>query len=403
MSQTEGGRTPRMRRLRTVGAGVLVVITCLVLLFASLAVWLNRTVVSTDGWVDTVGPLSREEAVAFAVADTLVTEIDQSVDLESFAEEQLPDGSQSLAAPLAGAVRTFVRDQLQNLILSDQFNELWVTANEKVHGLFVRFMNDELSAGERAEGILLDLRDAISELDSRLEGRGLDLFENDIPADLGTVRLFGEGRVDSVRSAWDAFEATDWFLVVVALALIAATVLISTRRRRTGIQLGIGVVITMAVFAIGVRFARNLLFGDIERDEIHDAADAIWDHLRAGLLQQTVVLFALGLLVAFGLWVTGPGASAVRFRAFGRRQLEGIRGDRVATGPVAGAGGFVRDHRRGLEGAALALTILVLLLVPRLSVAILLVAALVLVAVVVAIEFLAGPPRSETPAEGSPA
>jgi hypothetical protein len=391
-----------LRRTRTIGAGALVVLSCLLVLFASLAVWINRTVVSTDGWVDTVGPLSREDAVAFALSDALVTKIGETVDLESYAEEQLPGRAQALAAPLAGAVRTFVRDQLQNLILSDQFNEIWESANERAHDLFVRFMNDELTAAERAEGIVINLQDAVTELDSRLEDRGLDLFENEIPDDLGSVQLFGEGRVETARTAWDALDALDWVLVAVALVVIAAAVLISNRRRRTGIQIGVGIVLTMALFAVGVRFARNLLFGDIEREEIRAAADAIWDHVRAGLLQQTVVLFVLGILVAFGLWVTSPGRSASRVRAFWGRQLTGLRAETMGDRALPGAGSFLRDHRRAVEGALLALTLLVLLLVPRLSVAILLVAAVVLVALVAAVEFLAGSPRPEAPAERSP-
>jgi hypothetical protein len=377
------------------------VLSCLFVLFASLAVWVNRTVVSTDGWVDTVGPLSREETVAFAISDTLVTEISETVDLESYAEERLPDRTQALAAPLANAVRTFVRDELQAVVLSDRFNELWVSANERAHDVFVRFMNDELTAAERAEGVVINLQDAVEELDSRLEDRGLDLFEGEIPDDIGTVTLFGEGRVDTARTAWDALESLDWVLVAVAVALIVAAVLVSPRRRHTGIQLGIGVLITMALFAVGVRFARNMLFGDIEREEIRAAADSIWDHLRAGLLQQTVVLFVLGFLVAFGLWVTGSSAAAVRFRTFGRRQLDGLRAERTSAAPAGGTGALLRDHRRALEGAALAVTIVVLLLLPRLNAAVLLVAAALLAVVVIAIEFLAGPARTGPPPEPS--
>lgn len=311
-----------MKALRTIGAGTLVVLGCVVVLFASLAVWLNRTVVSTDGWVDTVGPLSREEAVATAAAEALTTQIGDALDLQSYAEENLPEQAQALAAPLGVAVRNFVENEIHDVILSDRFNSLWVSANEKAHGLFVRFMDDDLPAAERAEGVVLDLSNVVQEADARLAQRGIDLFDGEVPAEVGRLRLFDEDRIESARSGWDLLKALDWALVVAALVLFGAAVLVSRRRRRTGIQIGVGIVVTMAVFAIGVRFTRNLLFDDIQRDEIRAAADAIWNDLRAGLLQQTVVLFVFGLLLALGLWVTGPGPQAVRLRGFLSRQLD---------------------------------------------------------------------------------
>lgn len=386
-----------MKPLRTIGAGTFVVLGCVVVLFASLAVWVNRTVVSTDGWVDTVGPLSREEAVATAASEALTNQIADALDLQSYAEENLPEQAQALAAPLGIAVRNFVENEIHDVILSDPFNTLWVEANERAHALFVRFMEDDLPAADRAEGVVIDLRKAVEEADARLEQRGIDLFEGDVPADVGQIHLFDEGRVENVRSGWDLLKALDWALVVIALVLFGAAVLVSRRRRRTGIHIGIGIVITMAVFAVGVRFTRNLLFGDIQRDEVRAAADAIWNDLRAGLLQQTVVLFVFGLLLAFGLWVTGPGPQAVRLRGFLSRQLASLRSGRVdgegaiVTGSTSGLGAFLRDHRRVVEGGALALAIVVLLLLPRLSAVILIVAAALLVVFVGVVEFLAGP------------
>jgi hypothetical protein len=381
-----------VRPVRTFVAAVLVALGCIVLLLASIAVWVNRTVVSTEGWVDTVGPLSQEEAVAVAGSEALTFQIADSVDLEGFAEERLPERAQPLAAPLAGAVRNFVQNQVHDVILSDQFNTLWVEANERAHSLFVRFMDDEISAADRAEGVVLDLRNAVEEADARLEERGIDLFEGEVPEDVGQVHLFGEGRLETVRTGWDLLKALDWVLVAVALVLLAAALLISRRRRRTGIQIGVGIVLTMAVFAIGVRFARNLLFEDIQREEIRAAADAVWDNVRAGLLQQTIVLFVLGLLMAVGLWISGPGRQAVRLRAFASRQLASLRSGRLDEGRAAGLGAFLRDHRRAVEGGALTLTILVLLLLPRLSAVTLIVATIVFVIFVGVVEFLVGPP-----------
>jgi hypothetical protein len=380
--------------MRTGGARALVVLGCLLLLLANFTVWLNRTVVSTDGWVDTVGPLSKDDDVAVAVSEGLTRRIAARVDFEEIAAESLPERAQALVGPVGQAVRGFVADAIRDIIVSDRFNQFWVEANRRAHEAFIRLMEDETRIGERAEEVTLRLDDVLQRVDERLEARGLDLFDGDVPDDVGDLELFGQGRVEKLRTGFDLLTALDWALPLVTLLVFGAALALSARRRRTAIEIGVGGALTMAVAAIAVRIARNGLLGDIRNDQVRAAADSVWDQVRTGIVQQTAALFVLGVLVAIGFWITGSAPRAVRLREWGRRQLAGIREGRLDSGRAAGLGAFLRDHRRAVQGGALTLVVLLLLLLPRVTALGLLVATALLALVAVAVELLAGPRRA---------
>jgi hypothetical protein len=375
---------------RTGGARALVVVGCVVLVLANLAVWLNRVVVSSDGWVATVGPLSQEEAVAAALSQALIDRVEDDVDLQELASERLPEQAQPLAAPLGSAIRSFVEQELAAVLRSDHFHELWVAANRRAHDQFLALLEGEAPAGERGRQVVLRLGDAIETVDSRLEARGLDLFDDGAPRRLGDLELFHEERLERARTAYDVFDALDWVFPLVALILFAAAVTLSARRRRTAIEIGLGVALAMALTMIGARVGRRSVLGDIDDERVRAAADSIWDQARAGLVQQTVTLLAAGLLVAVGSWVTGPAPMAVRFRARGRRELAGLRRRQFDTVRAGTTSALLARRRRVIEGAALVVAIVVLLVAPRVTAVGLLVAALSLGAFVVLVELVAG-------------
>lgn len=380
-----------MNRARRIGAGLLVVAGCIVVLLASLAVWLNRTVVSTNGWVETVGPLSREEAVATALADNLTEAIADAVNIDEYAAENLPEKAQPLVAPVGAAVQDFVRGTIEDLILSDEFNAIWVEANRHAQSQLVQLLEDEPSASDDVQEVVLDLQSAVEKADAQLQTSGVDLFDGDVPNDVGQFRLFGDAQVENARTLWDVLEASDWLLALVAGVLFVAAVALSPRRRRTGIQIGIGVAATIALFGVAVALAGNLLFDGIEVDTTRAAVDATWDDVREGLVNQTLLLIVSGLLVAIGLWVTGPTQRAARLRVFGNRRLSAIRSERLDEGRLGRMSAVARRHRRWIDIGALALTIVVLLLLPELTAWVVIVAAIVLVVFVGVVELLAGP------------
>ncbi len=64
------------KRWRTILVGFLVVLTSIAILTSAVGVWAHRTLLNTDSWVATVGPLAKDPAVTDAVATQVTNELD---------------------------------------------------------------------------------------------------------------------------------------------------------------------------------------------------------------------------------------------------------------------------------------------------------------------------------------
>jgi hypothetical protein len=68
------------------------------------ATWIKLTALDTDTYVDTVGPLVRDEAVTTALSTRLTDRLFTSIDVETTVKDLLPDRAQALAPALVAIV-----------------------------------------------------------------------------------------------------------------------------------------------------------------------------------------------------------------------------------------------------------------------------------------------------------
>ena len=132
------------------------------------------------------------------------------------------------------------------------------------------------------------------------------------------------------------------------------------------------------------------------RDTAQYIFDTVVRYLRLGIR----LLALLALLVAFGVWVSGPGEVATRFRTFvvrGPREL----GSRLNAGPV---GPFVDRYATALRILVVAVLGVILLLFDSPSLVTVIVLAVICVILLLIIEMLrasAHRARAETVPEGA--
>ena len=110
----------------------LVVLASVLVIVTVLARYVRSELLDTDRYVETVSPLAGEPAVQDAVADQVTREIVTRLDVESVAEDALsrltelgaPQVVTGLAAPLAAQAESFVRDNVEQFLRSDEFATL---------------------------------------------------------------------------------------------------------------------------------------------------------------------------------------------------------------------------------------------------------------------------------------
>ena len=377
---------PAVRRLRGTLAMILLVVGCLAVATASIAVWLERSLIDTGGYVDTVAGLPAEEPVAADLSDYLVEQLATRTDAEAVIAESLstrlgaesPGISRALAASLEVTARRAVTEALQ----SEQFHPLWRDANRSAHALGLAVVRGEDPPGTvRRDGVVeLDLRPLLERAAVRVEETaGISVT---VPADVGRVEVFTADDVTTAQRAVELLETASWVLPVLALVLLAAAVLAASDRLRMAMYVGGGVVAAATLTAIVLRFARVRVREEASGERLSaEAVDVIWRELTAGLRAQTWLLLLIGVLVLVGAAVLG----GARWGTALRRALS-----RSAAGDGRAAA-LIRDHTGLAYGAALGAGALLLLLWPGADLGAGLVILALTAAALVAIAYVARP------------
>jgi hypothetical protein len=190
---------------------------------------------------------------------------------------------------------------------------------------------------------------------------------------------------------------------VLSLVFLGLGTWLSGNRRRTLLRWGIGTAFAVLLVGAGITVGRSFYLDAVTSPRLPEAtAAAVFDTLVRFLRYGVRLIIALGLIVAFGAWVSGPSRAATRLRITAR-SVVGRAGDAAGNkGLDFGAFGvWVARHRTPLRIAAVLITLGLLLFWdhPRGSTVLLL--AIVLLVLLAAIEFVARATTMETPATGA--
>ncbi len=402
-------------------AGVLVFLFSITTVAAAIGVWARQTALDTPSFVRTVRPLPRDDDVARALAAYLTDLMLTEIDLDRRAERALPEERAFLVGPLDGIVREYTEDTVRNVLRSDRFDEIWARAVRAAHREVLAVLRDEEEKlVVNADGeVTLDLlpvieevvQDVVSEapgflgnvripdLDDdatrreirRTLSRTLDI---ELPRDFGQIVVFDE---DRLSEAQDALHLIDRFVVaLVAVAVVsgAGALLASVDRRRTLLQLGLGVAITTYLVFTVLRKVIDDLVDLVPEGQNRDAAHAAATIVSRGLRDQARWVLVIGSAVAIGAYLAGPGRGAVWIRERVRSAAGRARREAVAL-PGSPAGGWARANLDTLRVAGVVVAVVVLLLVDVSWVA-LFIALVLVVAYEVALAWVA-----REPAEGA--
>jgi hypothetical protein len=383
----------RQTRLRSIAVGVLIAVIAVSFTGASIGLWARRSLVNQDVFVDRVAPLANDPAVQAALTVQITDQLMELVDPQALFEEALPERGQILAAPLSAAVRSFVSDQVANVVASDRFAAAWERVVSDGHAALIRILEGDselVSASD--EAITINLVPIINqalaqlgEVSPEIFGRTIDipaLTADDVPEaareriaeafgrepspNFGVIEI--EGRGDGLASAQEGlkiFNTLVWVLVLLTVLLIPLTLWLSHRRRRTLLQLTF-------VLAVATVLVRRLVLGlqsealdQVRVDVNRGAVEALTNNFVDPLLRTSEILLWILAAVALAALITGPYPWARSFRDLVRRL---VAGGVAMAGSVGTAArdertvGWIRTHRGTLQVAGVVATFFVLLL-----------------------------------------
>lgn len=375
-------RAGRRRRLRRGAVVLLLVLGCTSFTVAAVGVWVRRNVADTEVWVERSGSLADDPAVRAALGRVISDQVVELVDPEALFVEALPERGRLLAAPLSGAVEGFIRERVDGFLASDEFRTLWLAANEQVHRRLVLLLRGDDDSVLTRDGtvtinlvpIIDDVLADISAASPEILGRQVDIPEvsvEDVPDaavarlgaalgvelddDFGQVTVYDEGRLTALQDGIDQARRLLVLVIVAAVVCLAGALALSDRRRRTLLQMVVGLAIGVAlVRRVGIR-ARSEVVGGIDDRVDADAAGAVVDAFLGPLLDVTRALLVALLVVAVIAVLTGPYPRVARLRA---RVAEGAR----RAGDDDRALAWIEAHRATLQVSGIVVGLLALVL-----------------------------------------
>jgi hypothetical protein len=376
-------RVPRWRRVLV---ALLVVVGCVLAPISVIGLWTRNTLLDTDQYVDTVGPLAKDPAIQVAISNRVTKRLVESVDIRGEAAAALPPRAEFIAPYIASGFETFVREATLRIVQSGRFQTLWENANRRSHSQVVAVLEGEGSetVETRNGQVVVNVGPLVNLVKQRLGDRGVAIFETVDDRIPQQFVLFDSEQLTKAQSGVRLLKRVTYALPILALAAFAAAVALSHNRRRTLMRAALGIAFAMALVLIVFNLARGAYLDAVEnagrsREAGAAAFDQVLDFLRVSLR----TMFALGLAIALGAWLAGPGRLATRIRA---GVLGIVRGGGDAE--VTALGRFVDTYRVSLRVLVVGLGLLVLVVLSHPGpVAVLVVAALVVVGLLL-IEFL---------------
>ena len=343
------GRSSARHPVRRVAAGILVCVAVVGLLAAMPALWASRNLLDTERFVSRAGPLVDDPSVRRLLVERLSSEVMSLIEPGRLFEEVLPERGELLAVPLTNAVEGFVRERVEELVVSDAFERIWLGALTTAHRTAIAVLRDDSTAVETSDGqVTLNLLPAVDAVLARigdaspeLLGRRLELPEisvDDVPAtaiarieralgvDLGEgfgqLTVYDDGKLELAQRVLDTFGRIVAVLVPATVVAAALSLWASVERRRTVLHLAAGAAL------VSVLVRRMTFFFD---DEIVALAPT-----DAGRRAVAVAVDAfLSPLTAFAAWTLGIAAMVAAIAWVTRLSVAGVRTSRQ----------WVEDHR----------------------------------------------------------
>jgi hypothetical protein len=306
----------------------LIVLASIVGFVSVFSTWVKRQALETDTWTATSSQLLEDRVVREAVADFVVAQLFESVDVQDEIATQLPPDLKGLAGPAAGGLRQVAGQAARGALEAPRIQAAWADANRAAHDQFVALLEDEEGFVTKSGGVVtLDLRPIVSKVAAEVGLPG-DVAER-LPPEAARLEILRSDELETAKTAADLLRTLDWLLLIVVLALFGLAVYLAGPRRREALR---AVGIAFVLVGLLTLLVRSLV-GDVVVDGLTETAAAeapvraTWEIATSNLRADGVTVVLYGLLILLGAWLAGPTASATNLR---RTAAPYLRDPRIA-------------------------------------------------------------------------
>ncbi|HVQ23340.1 MAG TPA: hypothetical protein VMT36_08700, partial [Candidatus Saccharimonadia bacterium] len=251
---TNERRRPRARSLL---AGLLLVLGSLSIVVSGVTVWAHQVLLDSDRYAAMVAAVSSDPAVIDAVSSKVATSAVSALDIQGRLEQVLPGPAAIIAGPIADQVEQTLEQVVGNVLVSTNFQTVWVDANRALHAKVVAFLRGDTTVLQARDGIVyLDVYPLIDAVLRQLQQIGIipadaelpdpssfelgtagrALLERTLnvtlPDDFAAIPLFEAAKLQRIQGIVQAFDAITIGSVILTVLLLLGAIYLARRRRR---------------------------------------------------------------------------------------------------------------------------------------------------------------------------
>jgi hypothetical protein len=218
---------------------------------------------------------------------------------------------------MAGLAQGFVGTAAENLLARPRVQDAFVQASSLAQKQFVKVLHGDTKALDTSNGdVVLDIRPLVLRLGDRF-GFVSNLAEK-IPQESTQITILKSDDLKTAQKLTHWLEQIANYIWIFALAAWVAAIWLARGRRRQEVRsLGIGlVVVGLLVLLVRWGAGKYVVNQLVSSDSMRPAAHNAWQIVTQSLAAAGWVALSVGILVAIGAWLVGPGARATSARGW---------------------------------------------------------------------------------------
>ena len=285
---------------------MLVVTTIVLTFFSAFAMWLRALVLNTDSYVRAVGPVLENQQLRDALADQIIGQLYEHVDVAELLRESLPDKAASFAPTIAAGIRDTSTALTSKALATEPVQKAWREANRLAHQQIVKILKGQGKLVSTKNGeVSIETGPLTAQVLTALDENGIHVFDD---VNTGQLKdrfvLFKSTDLQHLQLATTILDRLGFWLPVLAFAAGAGAIACSPHRRRTVEILAVGIAGTMVLVVTLVAVGRSFYLGAVGKNIAHPIASVPFDALVTPLRKYCRLVFIAALIVWAVAWIT---------------------------------------------------------------------------------------------------
>lgn len=384
VAETTKSPPPERHGLRQLLAGLSVILACLLAIISVYAVFLQQTLLNTERYTANMHEIIKEPAVKQAVSQYATDELFIALKVQERISDLLPEKAKIIAAPATLWLRGFTEQEIQALLETKQFEDIWTKVNKATHEEMVAVLRGEgKNVKVSAEGAAyIDLMPIVRSLALEFtKGTKLHGLVGKIPKgvvgptlrnglskalgvelsdDFGQLVILKPEQLARARQAVYALDMAATWLPFASILFFAMALTLSVDRRRTTMQLGLGLVTAATLGVLVSQIAVKQALLAIADDTVREIATAIVGIELRGLPEILFYIGLAGLIIWVSAFLLGKRLWLIKLDAWIRDRIGYATPKNLAKHPLIC---WVNEHTNELRVGLIVLALVVLVLI----------------------------------------